>query len=58
LDDNYELAWSVAVVTPSGALTTTNSTDFIVVEMAQEYVLITLRGIPLQEEGVYRFRIA
>lgn len=49
---------SVAAVTPSGALTTANSTDCIVVEMAQEYVLITLRGIPLKEEGVYRFRIA
>ena len=53
-----EVGVSVALVTPSGALTTANSTDCIVVEMAQEYVLITLRGIPLQEEGVYRFRIA
>ncbi|MEQ1870897.1 MAG: hypothetical protein ABL961_12840 [Vicinamibacterales bacterium] len=53
-----EVGVSVAVVTPSGALTTANSTDCIVVEMAQEYVLITLRGIPLKEEGVYRFRIA
>src|SRR5262249_17442275 len=35
-----------------------NSTDHILVEMAQEYVLVTLQGIPLHEEGVYRFRIA
>jgi hypothetical protein len=48
-----EVAVSVAIVTPSGVLTTSNSTDCILVEMAQEYVLVTLRGIPLQEEGVY-----
>ena len=53
-----EVAVSVAIVTPSGVLTTANSSDCILVEMAQEYVLVTLRGIPLQEEGVYRFRIA
>jgi hypothetical protein len=47
-----EVGVSVAVVTPRGALTTANSADCIVVEMAQEFVLITLRGIPLKEEGV------
>jgi hypothetical protein len=53
-----EVAVSVAVITPRGVVTTSNSTDCILVEMAQEYVLVTLRGFPLQEEGVYRFRIA
>jgi hypothetical protein len=53
-----EVGVSVAVVTPSGELTTASSSDCIVVEMAKEYVLITLRGMPLREEGVYRFRVA
>jgi hypothetical protein len=26
--------------------------------MAHEYVLVTLRELPLHEEGIYRFRLA
>src|SRR5262245_3431359 len=53
-----EIALSVAVVTPKGVLTTSNSRDCILVEMANQYVLVTLRDLPLHEEGIYRFRLA
>lgn len=53
-----EVEISVAVVTPSGTLTTPRSSDCVAVEMAHEYVLVTLRDLPLKEEGVYRFQVA
>lgn len=53
-----EVAVSVGIVTPGGVLTTSDSSDHINMEMAQEYVLVTLRNIPIREEGVYRFRMA
>ena len=53
-----EVEISVALVTPSGLLITPTCSDCVVVEMAQEYVLVTLRELPLREEGVYRFQVA
>jgi hypothetical protein len=28
------------------------------VQMAHEYILVTMRGVPLTEEGIYTFRLA
>ena len=53
-----EVEISVAVVTPSGLFTTPRSSDYVTVEMAHQYVLVALRELPLQEEGVYRFQLA
>jgi hypothetical protein len=39
-----EVGVSVAVITPGGVLTAPNSSDCISVELAQGYVLVTLRG--------------
>ena len=36
----------------------TRNADCVTVEMAHEYVLVTLRELPLQQEGVYKFQIA
>jgi hypothetical protein len=52
-----EIGVSVGVVMPSGAWSTRHS-GHIVIEMAGEYVLVTLRDIPLSEEGVHRFCLA
>ena len=53
-----EVAISIAVVTPGGQRTTPTGAQSIAIEMAGEYVLATLREIPLIEEGVYGFQIS
>lgn len=53
-----ELSIAVAVVTPSGDWTTPTSAESVEVNLDGEYVLATLRGIPLIEEGIYGFRIS
>jgi hypothetical protein len=50
-----EIGISVAVVRPDGAII---FSDDCVIEMVHEYVLVTVRSVPLEEEGLYRFRIA
>jgi len=52
-----EVAISVGMVTPSGQHLAHTNSEQVVVEMAGEYALATLREIPLSEEGVYRFQI-
>jgi hypothetical protein len=49
---------AIAVVTPSGMWTRPTDSQSVVTEMSGEYVLVTLRGIPLTEEGVYGFQIS
>ena len=52
-----ELAISVRVLSPSGRRTTPGHSDGVVIEMTREYVLATLRDVPILEEGVYRFQV-
>lgn len=53
-----EIGLSVSLVTPRGATARPTCAESIVIKMAGEYVLTTLRGVPLAEEGLYRFEIA
>ena len=53
-----EIGISVSLVTPRGASVRPTTAESIVIEMAGEYVLTTLRDVPLAEEGLYRFEIA
>ena len=48
----------VSIEMPNGLSTSPEQPDGIQVTIYPEYVLITLRQIPLLEEGVYRFTIA
>ena len=52
-----EIALSVGVVYPNGLHGARMGSNDVVIEMAGEYILATLRGIPLSEEGLYRFQI-
>src|SRR5262245_48109596 len=53
-----EVGLSLAIVTPSGATARPTAVESVIIEMAGDYVLVTLRDIPLTEEGLYRFEIA
>jgi hypothetical protein len=52
-----EVAISVGLVTPSGRRFARTGSEHVVIEMAGEYALATLREVPLVEEGVHRFQI-
>jgi len=49
---------AVSITMPNGLSTTPETPDGIQVTIFPEYVLITLRQIPLMEEGLYRFTIS
>jgi hypothetical protein len=49
---------SVTIEMPNGLSTAPEQPDGIQVSIFAEYVLITLRQIPLMEEGLYRFTIS
>jgi hypothetical protein len=53
-----EFAVRVSVTTPTGLCVTPDGSDGFDVEVAGEYVLITLRQMPLTAEGVYRFLVS
>lgn len=53
-----EVGVTVAVVTPNGLVTAPAMSDSVIVEMSGEYILATLRDVPLSEEGPYRFQLA
>jgi Family of unknown function (DUF6941) len=53
--DEVEVA--IGIIPPGGLSTPRTSCSSLVIEMAGQYVLVTLRGLPLTEEGVYRFQI-
>ena len=53
-----EVGFAISVVTPCGTTARPTARESIVIEMAGEYVLVTLRDVPLAEEGRYRFEIA
>ena len=44
--------------TPSGVLLTPTHTDGFDITVTAEYIFITLRDIPLKEEGMHRFTVA
>src|SRR5215471_19856981 len=48
----------VSMSTPSGALLTPTHTDGFDITVTAEYVFITLRDIPLKDEGMHRFSVA
>jgi len=52
-----EIQVAAAVVSPSGIWKTPSVDDSVSIEMAREFVLVTLRSIPLAEEGIHSFRL-
>ena len=55
-DDEFDAV--VSVTTPTGLSVNPDGSDGFDVEVAGEYVLITLRQMPLTAEGVYRFLVS
>src|SRR5262245_5411616 len=55
LADEVDIA--IGMVTPSGHHMARPGSGIVAIEMVREYVLATLRDVPLPEEGVYRFQI-
>jgi len=53
-----EIEIGVAITTPGGLSPSPNDPHCIDISTAGEYVLITLRQLPLREEGVYRFTVS
>jgi hypothetical protein len=56
IGEEFEVGLSVA--TPSGLWTAPTDRDGYEVAIAGEYVLITLRNLPLHQEGIYRFELS
>jgi hypothetical protein len=48
----------VSMVTPGGVRLTPEHSDGFDIAMSAEYILITLREVPLAEEGAYRFAVS
>src|SRR5580692_2693167 len=55
-DDEFDVG--VSVTTPNGLSVAPDGPEGFQVEVAGEYVLITLRQMPLTAEGVYRFLVS
>lgn len=47
----------IAILTPAGHWIGPSSDDNLHIEVGSDYILITLRDIPLSEEGLYRFGV-
>ena len=52
------LAVSFAVRTPSAVWVTPDETEAARVTRVEDYILVTLRNLPLKEEGLYRFGLS
>ena len=52
-----EVAIAVGVVFPGGTRGARMGSDDVHIEMSGEYILTTMRDIPLLEEGLYHFQI-
>jgi hypothetical protein len=50
-----EINIGVAVLTPTGQWAEPEDPDSVRIEVAAEYLFVTLRDLPLTEEGTYRF---
>lgn len=57
LEPVEEIQIGAAIVSPSGVWKTPSIDDSVSIEMAREFVLVTLRSIPLAEEGIHSFRL-
>lgn len=53
-----EIDVEVWLTTPSGLSTTPSHPNGLNITVAGDYLLVTLRDIPLTEEGVYRFSLS
>jgi hypothetical protein len=53
-----EIEVGVSITTPSGLSPLPDDPHCIEISNAGEYVLVTLRQFPLNEEGVYRFSVS
>jgi hypothetical protein len=49
---------SLGLLTPSARWITPDGADAVSVEIVDDYVLITLKSLPLREEGLYRFDLS
>ena len=49
---------AVSMVTPAGTLLTPQDSAGFEVTVVPDYIVITLRDIPLREEGVHRFSVS
>ncbi len=58
LRERKNLTVSFAVRTPSAVWVTPDETETARITMVEEYILITLRNLPLKEEGLYRFGLS
>src|SRR5262245_24689682 len=52
-----EIAVSVGVVTPSNGVVSPSMPEGLALQVIREYIVATLRDVPLSEEGNYRFQI-
>jgi hypothetical protein len=52
-----EVGVRVEVVTPGGLFSSPRDPGCVSIEMAGTFVFVTLRGLPLTQEGVYRFEV-
>jgi hypothetical protein len=52
-----EIGMGVAVLTPTGQWAEPDDPDGVQIEVAAEYLLVTLRDLPIVEEGTYRFAV-
>jgi hypothetical protein len=52
------LGVGVSMITPSGRWLTPDQDDGFDVRVDAEYILLTLRDVPLSEEGLYRFEVS
>jgi len=57
LKTTEELEIAAAIVAPTGLWQTPTDADGLTIEVARDYVFVTLRGIPLYHEGVHSFRL-
>ena len=53
-----EIGVVVSIVSPRGVSARPTTPESMFIEVAGEYVLATLRDVPLGEEGLYRFEVA
>jgi len=52
-----EITVTVAMITPSGLVNAPIAQNSMLVEMAGEFVIVTMRDVPLAEEGAYSFQV-
>lgn len=53
-----EIELCITVVTPLGTLAAPTDADALQLDIVEGHIFATLRGIPLMNEGVYRFQVS